>query len=380
MSGKRSRRAFLRGGAALSLVPPLAGSAAALWTAPARAQGGDWQADWDRTVAAAKGEGHVTLCISPGLTRRDFLLTQWQADYPEIEMSITNAFGAGYVAAVATERAAGRYLWDVYQSGAATGYAAIHAKQLDPLMPEFILPEIKDPKIWGGWETAFYDLGKTYILALVADVTTPYYDAKRIDPQRAGRLGLKLLLEPDLKGKIVWFDPRIEGPGPTFLVLLAKVLGDDGLTKLLYEQDVTFVSNFNNAAQMVARGKASMGMGGGVRELFKNYIAAGLPIDIRDLGNTPDKAWLGTDGATLGVFNQRPHPNAARIFVNWIMSKRISEAMAKATDFSSRRTDIPPLHPEMGIIPGALYVQSAIEENLPLQRKWMAEAKKSHPQ
>ncbi len=377
---RRSRRRFLRDGVSLSLASAVFGPAALLGAGAARAQGVAGQAVWDETVAAAKREGQVVVCISPGIVRRDFLAKQWQVDYPGIEMSISNVNGAGYVAAVAIERSAGRYLWDVYHSGAATGYAAMRAGQLDPLLPELVLPEVSDPKIWGGWDSAFYDLGKKYLLALVADVATPYYDAKRIAPARADRLGLALLLEPDLKGKIVWFDPRVEGPGATFLALLQKVLGDDGLRKILYDQDVTFVSNFNDAAQMIVRGKAAMGMGGSVHELFKDYIAAGLPIDIRNLGNTPDKAWLGTDGATLGVFNRRPHPNAARVFVNWIMTKRISELMAKATDYSSRRADVPPLHPELGIVPGAVYVQSAIEENLPLQRKWMEEARRAHPQ
>ncbi len=369
------RRSFLRGGAALSLATGLGAR-----LTPALAQAADWKAEWDKTVAAANKEGHVVVCISPGLARRDYILKQWKADFPGIEMSISNAFGGGFVSQVATERAAGRYLWDVYSSGSATGYAAIKSGQLDPLLPELILPEVNDPKIWGGWDTAFYDLGKKYLLALVADVTTPYYDAKRIDPARADKLGLQLLLEPDLKGKLVWFDPRVEGPGPTFLVLFQHVLGDAGLTKLLYDQDVTFVTNFNDAAQMLVRGKVWMGMGGGLKESFKDFVAAGLPIDVRDLGNTPDKAWLGTDGATLGVYNQRPHPNAARVFVNWVASRRVAEAMAKATDYASRRSDIPPLHPGLGIIPGVTYVQSAIEENLPLQRKWMDEAKKAHPQ
>ncbi len=184
----------------------------------AAAQSADWQKTWDETVAAAETEGQVIVCMSPGTARRDFLLNQWKADYPKIDLSLSTVSGSSFVPRVMTERAAGRYLWDVFNSGPATGYTAIRGGLLDPLAPELILPEVKDPAVWGGWDNAFYDTEKKYVLALVADLLAPYYDAKRIPPAEAKSLGLRLLLQPAYKGKIVWYDPRIEGAGATFLV------------------------------------------------------------------------------------------------------------------------------------------------------------------
>ena len=40
---------------------------------------------------------------------------------------------------------------------------------------------------------------------------------------------------------------------------------------------------------------------------------------------------MGTGGAGLYVYNKRPHPNATRVFVNWILSKDIQLGLAKAT-------------------------------------------------
>jgi len=99
-----------------------------------------------KTVAAAKQEGQVVANLSPGTSRRDFLLKQWQVDYPEIELSLSTVNGSSFVPAVAIERDAGRYLWDVFHSGAATGFTAIRAGMLDPLLPELILPDVKTLK------------------------------------------------------------------------------------------------------------------------------------------------------------------------------------------------------------------------------------------
>ena len=50
--------------------------AIALWLAPGLVLAQDWQAEWNRIVAAAKQEGKVVVCMSSSVGRRDFLLKQ----------------------------------------------------------------------------------------------------------------------------------------------------------------------------------------------------------------------------------------------------------------------------------------------------------------
>ena len=340
----------------------------------------DWQALWDKTVAAAKQEGQVVVCISPGVARREFLLKQWKADYPEIELSVQNVSGTSFVPGVAIERSAGRYLWDVFDSGPNTGYSAIKAGLLDPLLPELILPEVNDPAVWGGWDDAFYDDEKKYVLGLVTDLETPYYNAALLAPEKVAAEGLKALLDPELKGKIVWYDPRREGPGSPYLALFDHVLGADNLRKLLTDQDPTFVTAMNDAGEAIARGKAIVAISGSPRLDLAPYLAAGVAIDARNFGNTPETVYRGTDGTTLGVFNQAPHPNAARLFINWIMTKRVSELMEQSQGWSSRRSDVPPVDPNEAPIPGATYFYAQRPENDAVMRRWMAELKQLRPQ
>ena len=72
---------------------------------------------------------------------------------------------------VTTERAAGKYLGDIWHSG--PNFEVIKAGLLDPLLPELILPENKDESVWGGWNDAYYDDEKKYILGLVTDLESP---------------------------------------------------------------------------------------------------------------------------------------------------------------------------------------------------------------
>src|SRR6185312_13693835 len=175
---KRAERCL---GACLLLLALL--SPAAAW-----AQG--WQAEWERTLAAARQEASVIVCIPADRLRREFLLRQWQEDYPGITLSLS------------TERGAGKYLWDVFESGPGSGISAAKAGLLDPLLPELILPEVRDPAVWGGWEDAFYDADKKYVLGLASVILSPYYDARAIAPEKAAKGGLALLLDPAYRGRI----------------------------------------------------------------------------------------------------------------------------------------------------------------------------------
>jgi ABC-type glycerol-3-phosphate transport system substrate-binding protein len=348
---------------------------ALLLAVPAAAQ----EVGWDRIVAAAKQEGVVVVAMSPSQARRNFFLKQWQEDYPDIQLSLTNA-PRSFVPQLVAERSAGKFLWDVYAGGPNTGISLIKAGLLDPLMPEIVLAENKDLADWGGAQDAFFDPEKRYMLSLVIDLTAPAYNAKLIAPAKAQALGLKLLLEPEVKGKIIWYDPRTEGPGAPFLVLIAKVLGEESLRRILTIQNPVFATNLNDVATAMVRGRALVGLGSKPREIMVPFKQAGLDVDVRPLGNTPETAYRTTDGATLAVIKNRPHPNAARLFVNWEMSPRISALMARVTEYPSRRASVPPPDPTYVPIPGAAYVDAQRDENDALMRKWQAETKRLRPQ
>jgi ABC-type glycerol-3-phosphate transport system substrate-binding protein len=140
------RRSFLIGGSA----------ALAALSAHGRALADDWKAEWERTIALAKSEGAVTVSAAANRGRREFITREWKKAFPEIEISYQVVTGSRFVPTVLTERRAGKYVWDVYNSGPPSGYQAIAAGLFDPLHPEFILPEVKDPSVWGGWDQAFY--------------------------------------------------------------------------------------------------------------------------------------------------------------------------------------------------------------------------------
>src|SRR6185295_12797672 len=102
--------------------------------APAAAQSSD--PAWDKIVAAANAEGALVMDSQPNKAARDFILAEWAKAYPKIALSLSVIPAPQMVARVRTERAAGRYLWDLSVSGANTAYTLAKEGAIDELRAE----------------------------------------------------------------------------------------------------------------------------------------------------------------------------------------------------------------------------------------------------
>jgi ABC-type glycerol-3-phosphate transport system substrate-binding protein len=114
----------------------------------------------------------------------------------------------------------------------------------------------------------------------------------------------------------------------------------------------------------MARGQFLVCMGPILTGLLDRYTKAGIDLDIRALGNTPEYGAYGNSGGSnTVVIKNRPHPNAARVFLNWSLSKEVTAQMSKEMDEDSRRTDVPEqAPPDAQRVPGVKYWEAQREE------------------
>src|SRR6266850_6312679 len=73
----------------------------------------DWKKDWEKTLAAAKKEGQVTIYIY----RYEGLLHDFKRDYPGINVVSDTGRGSEMTNRLMAERRAGRFIADVYSGG-----------------------------------------------------------------------------------------------------------------------------------------------------------------------------------------------------------------------------------------------------------------------
>jgi ABC-type glycerol-3-phosphate transport system substrate-binding protein len=340
----------------------------ALGGGPAAAQ--DWHAKWQKTIDAANAEGSLILYSQPNQDARAFILNEFPKAYPKIKVSLSVIDSSEFVARIRTERSAAKYLWDVALSGPPGGIILSHDNILDPVLPEILDPETKSPDLWGGWHDAFMDTAGQYVFAMAKFIAGPWYNALKIPPENVAAQGLKLLLDPSLKDKIAWHDPILPGSGTSYAYLLRVKLGDDAFKTLVLDQKIDFVPQQFQVVDAMARGTASIGIGPPVRSLMGTYSKAGVKTDIRSFGNSSNNNLEAIGGGALFVFKDRPHPNATRVFINWLLTKDVQYGMAKATEQASRRQDVPiTTQPDETPIKGAQYVQPQREDVAPAVRQ-----------
>jgi iron(III) transport system substrate-binding protein len=220
--------------------------------------------------------------------------------------------------------------------------------------------------VWGGWDEAFVDLGKQYVFSVQIALKTPVYNALKLAPEKVKAQGLNVLFDPELKDRIVWHDPSIPGGGQQYAIYLRNRLGDDRLRRFILDQRVKFVAQQNQVIEALAHGSAWLGLGpGNARVLIEPYKKAGIAVDIRGFGNAPELNDITIGGSTFYVIKNRPHPNAARLFLNWFLARDVQEGFAKATEQNTRRTDVASVADADGTpVPGAKYLSPQREEHV----------------
>ena len=343
----------------------------ALAAPAARAQGSG--PEWDALVAAAKKEGEVTMFQSGNPGRRQWLMARWKKDFPDIKIDPTMLVGGAMLTRLKVEREAGKYLWDLSIGGPTAFYDELPSGLVDPLLPELVLPQVKDEAVWGGWNAAFYDKERKYILGPLKDFEPIWFNAKLVPPAEVKQKGLRILLEPAYKGKAIWTDPRDAGPGQLFAVFLNKALGDADYKRFIVEQKPLIFKAGDQATDAMVRERGVFFLGPVLSDRLRPYEQAGMKFDMRPLGNDPESGFLGTDGVSITVFSKRPHPNATRLFVNWILSKDVSRELAEIQKMNSRRADVAPVTtPETTAIPGREYIEPARQEMQEFYKKAVA--------
>ena len=324
----------------------------------------DWKAKWKKTIAAAEKEGIVVLNVQTNRNFRAYISREWPKDFPKIKLSLTTQRSSQFIARIRTERKAGKYLWDGAYAGTSVGLRLYGEGTIDPLRPEFILPEVNDPKVWGGWKNAFFDLPGKYVLSTQKYLKSPWYNSDMIPRSKVVKNGINLLTDPAYKGKIAWVEPLRPSSGQAISLVLFKSLGEAGLRKMIVDNKVTFFSSQNNMVDRMARKQFIISIGPNMIQQTSRFRKAGVKLNFRTLGNTPADAEASTGGGSVYVYNRRPHPNAMRVFVNWVLNKKNSAGIAKETGNGSRRTDVAPVDPpERRTIPGANYTVPAHEKN-----------------
>jgi iron(III) transport system substrate-binding protein len=349
---------LLTGGGFRSLVP-----GAAAQTDP--------RAEWTRVLEAAKREGRVAVAGAPSPDFRAALGAAFGKAYPDIKVEYTGLGGRDVVPRIMQEHKAGVFQWDVYVAGATSVMAAL--KPLDtyfaPLKPALVLPEILDDARWrDGFDAGFLDRQRKLLYAFDGTVTKPIW----INWDKVAKTELtspRDLLSPKFSGKIVWDDPRTHGPGVAASDVFLLAYGEEFLKKAFGQQQIVYTRDGRQLVEWVVQGRYPIGVGL-QKEILDDFQKVGVGKNVSPLADRdyPLSSLIPGFGA-VALMARAPHPNAAKVYVNWLMSAEGQRSWASTTTRNSRRVDVAPGDQERAPQAGHKYVNTMTEEMLATRQR-----------
>jgi iron(III) transport system substrate-binding protein len=148
---------------------------------------------------------------------------------------------------------------------------------------------------------------------------------------------IKELLNPKWKEKISAYDPRVSGPGELEAVRFYYQLGEEFVRKFYVDQRPMISRDKRQIADWLGRGTYPLSISAET-EFVIEMKQQGLPVEMVAPADAPGT--LSAGNGLMAMINRAPHPNGARLFVNWMASREGLEILARARHKPTTRNDV----------------------------------------
>ncbi len=293
-----------------------------------------WRSEWDKTLEGGKKEGKVVISLPASAELRRGIERGFQQKYG-IETEIFTGRGASIVRRIADETKANVHHFDVHIGGSLSFVTALLAEGvLESIQPAFILPAVRDPEQWWGGHM-WVDSGSRIIYAFQAYLTeSMWYNSNMVNADEIH--SYDDFLKSKWKGKIGFLDPRTPGAGDANWTYMWMVKGEDYLKKLAL-QSILLGRDQRLLAENLAKEKIAIVIGL-TQYSFLPFIKAGLPV--KPIPPLKEGTYGTAGSGNVAIIRDHPHPNATKIFVNWLLDKEGQELFMKAMGQATRRLDV----------------------------------------
>jgi ABC-type Fe3+ transport system substrate-binding protein len=304
-----------------------------------------------KLVEAARKEGEVvvyTTLIVDQMVRP--MIKAFEAAVPGIKVSYVRADGLALVLRMTNELRAGRVQSDVWCMVDGVR-PLIQAGAFD----EFEVPSAKD------LPTALVDPHRRWV-ATNLGIRSMAYNTSLIPPAQAPH-SYRDLLDPRWNGKMVW-NPRSMTGAWGFIATAVRYMGEEqgiGYLRQLAKQEVVPLPIAIRAVlDRVIAGEYAIGL-----EMNNTHAAVsaaqGAPVAFMPLDRVSETL------QAAGISKGAAHPNAARLFVDFMVS-RAGQEVFRDNDYIPMHPDIaakiPTLKPEQGGFQAIIYSPEDIDSDI----------------
>ncbi len=291
-----------------------------------------WQQEWEKLKVEARKEGSLSLYTSAGAAMRDPLTKFFKENYG-LNLDWIAARANELSQKIFTEQRAGIYNIDVYIAGVSALQLA-EGNALQSLDPVLFLPEVLDNSVWWGGNLIFLDQQHTWVAFLAFPQPPILVNTTMVNP--GDPKGWQDLLDPKWKGKMVVYNPR-DGAGLAWAYHVSEVIMSRQYLYDFVKQEPIVLADSRQQVEWVARGKYPVAVAARTENMVE-FMDAGAPVAVV---SPVEGVHLTAGAGGAALFRNPPHPNAAKLFLNWAMTKEGGTLLSKAIGGQSARLDVP---------------------------------------
>ena len=272
----------------------------------------------EELIDAAKKEREVVFYTTTNLEEAAAMSARFKAKYPFLDVNINRAEGERIVTKVLQETRAKKSLVDVIQTPA----FYLHALRKRGILGEYASTEdrfyprnFKEEK---SWTTTYYN---PYVVLYNTKIVSAQNLPKRYEDLLSPFWKNKMILEKD---KIDWFTAMLE--------ILGREKGVKYMRELSRQNPMLRIGQ-TLITQLVAAGEIALQINANAVSVNR-LKQKGAPIDWVAPGPLPG-LMVG-----VGLVSQAPHPAAARLFIDFLLSKEGQQLYQNAGRLVAR-SDLP---------------------------------------
>jgi len=246
----------------------------------------------------------------------------FKAQYPKIDVEVERTGSERVLQRINQEYGSGIYNVDVVNSSDASHFLFWKqqgwlAKHVPPDVNKFAA-QYKDPEgFYATWRASLSCMAYNTNIVKEADAPKGYKD----------------LLDPKWKGKLTKAHPGYSGTALTGTYALVKALGW-GYLESLAKQGVQQLQSTTATPKSIASGERAVMVDGNEYNVFIEMNAKSPVKPIYAVEGTP---FISSPTA---IFAKAPHPNAARVFENFIYTPKIQQMMVDVGGQRSAHPDV----------------------------------------
>ena len=304
------------------------------------------QTGWEDIVRAAEKEGEVTVYATNSVGDLQVIWDAFKKKFPKIKLnSVGISTTSEIVTKVMAERRAGQYLVDVMLGAPGATYNSFYrGKTLDPMPPALVLPEVTDLSKWWKGKHRYVDPDGRYVFVYQSSLYGPpvYTNTKLVNLDSIRSVWD--ILDPKWKGKIIGLWPRANYVSTALLFMYHHPqVGPKFLERLYSEMDITYFSDFRQGTDWLAAGKQPIC----VLCRLRRAQEQGLSVSEVSPYHFKEAPGIGSNNGAIVLMNNHPHANAAKVFINWYLSRDGQIAFRQANNTmeddttTSMREDLP---------------------------------------